>query len=580
MQLFVTTINLHNLFSVNADGVEAVYFSNYDVTSVVTPVKIDNFERLLKQSNYDRRETRFVINSFKYGFDIGYRGKRTKIRRLAPNLHLNVGDEVILWNKVMKEVKLKRFAGPFKEVPFENFIQSPIGLVPKDHGNDTRLIFHLSYPKSGESVNSETPKWMCTTQYLDFSEAIKKCMQEGRSCKLGKSDMQSAFRNLGVRPNQFCWLILKARSPFDGEFYFFVDKCIPFGSSVSCSHFQRVSDAIAHIVKFRNHGKETVNYLDDFFFAALLRAMCDMQIQNFLDICDEIGFPVSLEKTFWSTMSLTFLGLLIDTVRQIVAIPTEKVIRAKELLQEMLISRKTTVHKLQKLCGFLNFLCKCVVPSRAFTRRFYTYYTSQMKPHHHINVNKQIKDDLKVWLTFVNNPIIYCRPFLDFSTELQAEELDWYTDASGVVGFGGFFRNRWFQDRWTDFELQNHPSIQYQELLAVAVSIFLWGNEFQNRRIRLQCDNENVCRMLNNNTTSCPNCMTLIRKIVLFSMENNVRIFAKWVDTESNYLSDSLSRFQMNRFWKNVAKDEREMEEQPENLPQEIQEIRQTWINK
>ena len=54
--------------------------------------------------------------------------------------------EIILWNKVMKEVKEKRFAGPFKEIPFEHFIQSPIGLVPKDGGKYYRLIFHLSYP--------------------------------------------------------------------------------------------------------------------------------------------------------------------------------------------------------------------------------------------------------------------------------------------------------------------------------------------------------------------------------------------------------------------------------------------------
>ena len=47
----------------------------------------------------------------------------------------------------MKEVKLGRYAGPFPTIPYEeDFIQSPIGLVPKDQGCDTRLIFHLSYP--------------------------------------------------------------------------------------------------------------------------------------------------------------------------------------------------------------------------------------------------------------------------------------------------------------------------------------------------------------------------------------------------------------------------------------------------
>ena len=31
----------------------------------------------------------------------------------------------------MKEVQANRVASPYKSIPFDNFIQSPIGLVPK-----------------------------------------------------------------------------------------------------------------------------------------------------------------------------------------------------------------------------------------------------------------------------------------------------------------------------------------------------------------------------------------------------------------------------------------------------------------
>ena len=94
------------------------------------------------------------------------------IQRTASNLKLRVGSQTILWNKIMKEVKLKRFIGPFAEKPpFRDFIQSPVGLVPKDSGQDMRLIFHLSYPKDGASINSETPKELCLVQYCDFNEA-------------------------------------------------------------------------------------------------------------------------------------------------------------------------------------------------------------------------------------------------------------------------------------------------------------------------------------------------------------------------------------------------------------------------
>ena len=75
-----------------------------------------------------------LIDGFKNGFDLGFRGNIQGVRRTAPNLKLQVGSPVELWNKGMKAVKEKRYAGPFTKPPFNEFIQSPIGLVPKDGG--------------------------------------------------------------------------------------------------------------------------------------------------------------------------------------------------------------------------------------------------------------------------------------------------------------------------------------------------------------------------------------------------------------------------------------------------------------
>ena len=90
---------------------------------------------------------------------------------------------VELWNKVMSEVKECRFAGPYKltELPFDSFIQSPIGLVPKDGGLKTRLIFHLSYDFGEEegkkSLNYFTPDELCSERYNDLDDAVKKCLK-------------------------------------------------------------------------------------------------------------------------------------------------------------------------------------------------------------------------------------------------------------------------------------------------------------------------------------------------------------------------------------------------------------------
>ena len=216
---------------------------------------------------------------------------------------------------------------------------------------------------------------------------------------------------------------------------------MPFGASISCAIFQAFSDSIAHLVQFRTK-KPLVNYLDDFFFAALCKALCDGQVNVFLDICDSICFPVSLEKTFWGCQLMTFLGLLIDTINQKIGIPMDKLQKATELIQFVLNkkSKKITLQELQHLTGFLNFLCRCVVPGRAFLRRLYSLGTNEnLLPHHHIRLTAECRMDLTIWKRFLSEPMIFCRPFLDCTPQF-AEDIDMYSDASGSPqkGFGAY----------------------------------------------------------------------------------------------------------------------------------------------
>ena len=125
-------------------------------------------------------------------------------------------------------------------------------------------------------------------------------------------------------------------------------------------------------MKYRT-GKENVNFLDDYLFAALWKFLFDAQVNEFIELCNFISFPVNLDKTYWGTTRLVFLGLLIDTVLQMVFIPIEKVQKANEMLDRILNkkSRKITLKQLQSIAGFLNFLSRCVIPGCAFTRKLY-----------------------------------------------------------------------------------------------------------------------------------------------------------------------------------------------------------------
>ena len=559
-------------------------YHNLNLKDIVSPVNSAKLRELLEATAYNKQETEFLINSFEQGFELGYEGPEF-VNLTSPNLKFTIGDDVILWNKVMKEVKAERYAGPFRHIPFLQYIQSPIGLVPKDQGKATRLIFHLSYPRVAKdkvpvSVNANVPKAKTSVHYPDISEAIKICILEGRGCKLGKSDMKSAFRHFGIRKADWKYLVMKAKSPLDGLWYYFVDKCMPFGGAISCSHFQRFSNAVSHIVTALTQ-KENINYLDDYLFIAYLKQMCNDQLECFIVVCQQINFPISEEKTVWGTTMITFLGYLLDTRRQKIFIPKEKVEAALLIIRDILgrKSKKTTLKEMQRLCGILNFFSRCIVPGKAFNRRLYAITKGLRLPHHHAKITAEAVLDLRTWETFLGHQEAFSRSFADFSHTWYAKDIDMYSDSSRnpYLGCGGVSGNEWFALQWNyNFIVDQKPSIAYLELYAVTVAVLLWCHKFKNRKIALFCDNMSAVQMINKSTSKCRNCMILIRMIVMQGMLHNVHITAKHVMGKANTLSDHLSRRRIRTFKKLTGS---KFKQEPEDIPSPLWPMNKVWLH-
>ena len=207
---------------------------------------------------------------------------------------------------MMKEVKAFRFVGPFSKIPFdEGYVQSPVGLVPKA-GNQTRLIFHLSYNfKSGfKSINPYIPADQCTVKYNDLDHAIRDCLKLMKQFPknylwFGISDLKSAFHLIPLKKS--CWplLLMKVRNPVTKEWQYFVDKCLPFSVSISCAIFQHFSNALAHITRFRLQNmtdKSITNYLDDFLNLTISEVGCNNMLRTFHGLCGELKVPLAKEK--------------------------------------------------------------------------------------------------------------------------------------------------------------------------------------------------------------------------------------------------------------------------------------------
>ena len=314
---------------------------------------------------------------------------------------------------------------------------------------------------------------------------------------------------------------------------------------------------------------------------------CNEMLRMFHELCKWLGVPLADEKTVWATTMIIFLGIPMDGTLHLLALPLAKIEAAEYQLKLMIEKKEVQVKQIQKLIGLLNFLHKAIFPGRAFTRRMYSKIArieqdSKFKPHHHIHLDIEFKEDCKMWLSFLtkarNNVTTYCRPFTDLHAATYAVELGFFTDSSVVetLGFGGVCDRNWFWGQWErNFIRKNTPSKAYLELYAVCIGVYIWAERFRNLRLMLHCDNISVVEMINQTASKCKRCMRLIHLIVLKCLEFNFRLYSVYVKSAKNDLADSLSRLQFDRF-KKLTENKR-MQLHAEPLPKQLWPLSRIW---
>ena len=407
------------------------------------------------------------------------------------------------------------------------------------NGSTSVSCSNFASTKSGnKSLNHHTLRDICSVHYNDIDYAVKTSFKwKGKNGVYNaKTDLKSAFRILGLNISSFRWLVMRAQHPCTGQWYYFIDKCLPFGASISCSHFQRFSNALKHIFEYQV-GKTMVvtNYRDDFLFVSPTRAGCNALVRKFVLLCKHLGVPVAEEKTEWVShnQKMIFLGLLLDGRNFVITIPEQKRVKALNWLRMINANRKAKVKDLEKLTGLLNFLNRALFAGRAFTRHMYAKYSKitgdkKLKSYHHVTLDKEFKEDCRVWA------------------------------ANPDMDFGCFFKGSWIFGQWEDDFVQWHePSIEFLELYTLVVGIFTWIHRLEvYDQIIVFCDNESVVAMINSTSSNCKFCMTLIRQLVLLGLKHHLRIFAKHLRGKDNKFSDSLSRLKI-QYFKQLAHEER-----------------------
>ena len=147
------------------------------------------------------------------------------------------------------------------------------------------------------------------------------------------------------------------------------------------------------------------------------------------------------------------------------------------------------------------------------------------------------------------------------------------------LGMGAYFDNRWIIQQWNkELILEQSPSIEFLELLALVAGVLTWQNrpELINSRVEVFRNNESVKFMVNDSCSSCKQWRKLISILVENNIKYNQRLFVKHIRSKDNTLSDALSRLDFKTFWKNAPKSTLSV---PDQISKQIWPIEPIWFN-
>ena len=521
--------------------------------SLPTPVRIERLGFLL--DGYTPSTVEFLLFGFTQGFPVHFQGDRKS--RTATNLMSALDNPEAVDAKLQKELESHRLAGPFQSPPLSPFWVSPLGLVPKKVQGEFRLIHHLSFPP-GLSVNDGISSDHTSVNYATIDEAIQLIKNAGPACFLAKTDIKNAFRIIPIHPDDYGLLGMQWRG------LYFYDRCMPMGCSSSCLTFETFSTAVEWIARNKLKIDYILHILDDYLLVAPTEQLCQQQLDLFLSLCSYLGIPIAPDKTCGPSTTMSFAGIELDSIFLEARLPHDKIEKCISLISVFLHRTKVTLKEVQSLNGLLNFACSVIRPGRAFLRRLIDLTVGVHLPNHRIRLNREVKEDLKTWLSFLLN--FNGRYFFLDDLWVNSSTLNLFTDASGAHGFGAIFGSHWCYRKWpSNWEYQN---IAILEFYPIVLSLYLWGEAMSNQCILFFTDNESLVHVINRQTCKDKHLMAFVQKLVSICLHHNILFKAKHIPGIHNNQADALSRLQVQTF-RHLAPTH--MDPLPTDIPQHLQ---------
>ena len=353
----------------------------------------------------------------------------------------------------------------------------------------------------------------------DIRTAINILEQNDFMCSI---DLKDAYFLISVVESSRKYL----RFIFDNMLFEFT--CLPFGLSTSPYIYSKIMKPVIAIL--RSKGIRITNYLDDFLILGRTKLECMTKVKYTINLLKDLGFVINYEKSkLVPEHCCKYLGFMLNSKEMRLVLTSEKKIKIKNTIGQILNKQSCKFEELLSLIGVLVAACPAVKWGWLFYKELEALKCKQgsitlCDKKKVIQLPNIVLKDLSWWNEEILTSFNDIRPF-KFKKEI-------FSDAS-LSGWGATCGGKETHGFWSIKETSFH--INYLELLAAFFALQCFAKDEKDCQILIRIDNIIAISYINKmGGIKFPYLNKVARSIWQWCIKKNIWIFAEYIASKEN----------------------------------------------
>jgi hypothetical protein len=533
--------------------------SNPELFKIVTPINVDVFQNYLK-SHPNRPFVDSVCRGLREGFWPWADTSNPKLPQTWDCSQRELKNNQISFVQKQIEVEhaAQRYSSSFGSQLLPGMYSMPIGVVPKPHSDDSRLV--TDHSASDHSLNSLIPHHEGSVQLdnlQDFGQVLRNIHDKSSSdLVLFKSDVSSAYRLMPMHPLwQIRQVVTLWKDGYPAERR--VDRCNVFGNRAAGRIWCSFISLVIWIATYIKHIPDLFNYIDDAFswefahrtmwYERYHRPYPEKQTRLLL-LWDELGIPHAEKKQVFGS-PLTIIGFDVDPNEMRITLARDKCVQLYDRLLAFVDThsvRRRTLREFQQIAGWVNWALNVFPLLRPGLSILYDKIQNKVNPFLRLYISTSLAREI-LWIAkhiLQSNGVFLLKSVMWSSSQASVVI---YTDASPIgLAFWAENHHRGFQS-----SLPAHlptSTIFFLEALAVVSAIeYVTACHLPSpSRLLIYCDNLNTVHLFNT-LHAQPLYNSLLLYAVDLLIQYNIDLRVLHVPSCENVVADALSRWDNHR---------------------------------